>query len=77
MCELQQQYDEVRAARWTTATTQRLAKLQEAKHFITQVEAVQKKEGVFKARLGTRLDEAYVVSANIREKLVNLQRKKQ
>jgi len=36
------------------------------------VEAVQKKEAVLKARLGPWLDEAYIISANIKEKLVSL-----
>jgi len=37
------------------------------------VEAVQKKEVILKARLGPWLDEAYIVSANIQDKFMNLQ----
>lgn len=71
--ELQQQYDEVREMTRTIATAQRLTKLQEAKQLLTQVEAVQKKEAVLKARLGPWLDEAYIVFVNIKEKSANLQ----
>lgn len=47
------------------ATGQHLAKLQEAKKLLTQVEEAQKKEAVLKAQLGPWLDEAYQVSTNI------------
>lgn len=41
---------------------------------LEQVEAAQWKEVVLKAKLGPWLDEAYVISATIEEKLVSLQR---
>lgn len=55
------------------ATVQCLAKLQEGKQLLTQVEAMQKKVAVLKARLDPWLEEAYQVSTNIHEKLANLQ----
>jgi chromosome segregation ATPase len=70
--ELQQQYDEAERRTCTIAITdwqscRRQRKLKE------QVEAVQRKEAVLKARLGPWLDEAYVISATIEEKLASLQ----
>lgn len=56
---------------------QRLAKLQEVKQFLTQVEAVQKKEVVLKVRLGSWLEEAYQVTTNIQGKLTRLQQTQQ
>jgi len=37
------------------------------------VEVAQKKEAILKARLGPWLDESYIISAKIQEKLANLQ----
>lgn len=51
---------------------QQLPKLQQAKQLLTQVEAMQKKEVVLKARLGLWLHGAYLVSTNIHEILVSL-----
>lgn len=73
VCELQKQYDEVRVTTCTIATTQCLAKVQQAKKLLTQVEVAQKKEDILKTRLGPWLDEAYIISTNIQEKLVNFQ----
>lgn len=53
---------------------QRLAKLHEVKELLEQVEVTQRKEVVLKARLGPWLDEAYVISTNIEEKLASLQK---
>jgi len=47
------------------ATVQCLAKLQEPKKLLSQVEAVQKKVAVLNAWLGSWLDEAYLISAKI------------
>lgn len=71
--DLQQKYDEVRAMVHTVAITQHLAKLQEARQLLTQVEETQKKEAVLKARLGPWLGEAYIFSTNIQEKMAKLQ----
>lgn len=45
VCELQQHYDEVRVTMRSIATMQCLAKLQETKKLLTQVEVAQKKRG--------------------------------
>lgn len=55
----------------TIAIVQCHAKLQEVNQLLVQVEIVQKKEAVLKDMLGPWLDEAYLVLANIYEKLVN------
>ncbi len=75
--EFQQWYDEARLTTCTIAISQRLAKLHEAKQLLEQVEAVQSKEAVLKARLGPWMDEAYVLSTTIEEKLESLLRMKQ
>jgi len=70
--KLQQWYDESRATMCIITITQRLAKLQEAKELKEQAEVVQRKEVVLKARLGPWLDESYVLSITIGEKLASL-----
>ena len=50
----------------------RLAKLQEAKELKEQAEAAQRKEAVLKARLAPWMDEAYLLSTTIGEKLASL-----
>ena len=72
--ELQQHYDETRVTVCTVTISQRLAKPHEAKQLLEQVEAAQRKEVVLKARLGPWMDEAYVISTTIEEKLASLQR---
>lgn len=49
--EFQKQYDEVRAMVHSIAIVQCFAKFQQGKHLLAQVEATQKKEVVFKAKL--------------------------
>lgn len=72
--ELQQLYDEARATMCIVTISLWLAKLHEAKKLLEQVEVSQRKEAILKARLGSWLDEAYVISTTIEEKLACLQR---
>lgn len=71
--ELQNQYDEVQMMTHTMSTMQCLAKVQEGKHLLAQVEVTQKKEAVLKAQLDPWLEDSYQVSTNIQQKLENLQ----
>jgi len=51
-----------------------LGKIHEEKKLLEKLEETQQKEAVLKAKLGPWLDEAYVISSTIEDKLVNLQR---
>lgn len=73
--ELQLQYDEVWETACTLAPMQHLAKLQEGKWLLTQVEEVHKKEALLKSRLQSWLEEAYQVTTTIQDKLKRLQQK--
>ena len=53
----------------TLAPTQCLAKLQEGKQLLTQVEEAQKKDALLKAQLQPLLEEAYQVTNSIQDKL--------
>jgi len=67
--ELQRQYDEVRATARTLTPSKCLAKLQEGKQLLSQLEEAQKKEALLKTKLQPWLEEAYQVTTSIQYKL--------
>lgn len=68
VCELQQQYDNVRGMAQTIILTQRLAKMQHARAQKEQVDVARQKEALLKARVQPWIDEAFTITAEIEGK---------
>lgn len=70
--ELQQQYDDIKGTTQTVALTQRLARIQQVKALKEQVDAAQHKEAVLKARTQPWIDEAFIITTSIEDKLAQM-----